>query len=283
MGASLFSLNFNLKCQSNEGMTERFIRCFAPEYIRPKSILMSVVGGPDFIEMEGCIDHPRKSDAHLSPEFLKHEKPFAGTTYTTLEAEDVFMSLPRDNSALHAHLTALRQAARSRTKNQNGAAEISLNFWGLTKTHYNDPHGRVKHAWALREKLVQFNNFVPLVTVALTEDCISGTHFDIHLSTRSRLWSKFTSSFDESAQDWIRKPNDGAEAANVVLACDALCQFFHNSPDAEMSWEFDQHHSPPLGELMVVELERRLGAPNIERKISDMPFYTVPSTTGESA
>lgn len=272
MGTALFTVNLNFKCVNSTGMSERFMELISRNYIRPQSIFMYAPGTRLAFKMDNSIDNPFELGSNKSSDLYDVEYKHGETVYTKIYHNENHITFPRDYSLLVANIEKIRHALKKQKKGGNQASEICVKFWGDTKVFYAGKQGEIQSEWMFREWNAYLNRYVPLVEITVSEGGGADSEYDIRIVTSSRIWSKYSSEYNDKNASWIEKNGTASERYNSIYVADVLCEYLKEYGDAKLSWEYDQSHSPRLGELLVEELEKRFGTVMALRIICQMPY-----------
>jgi hypothetical protein len=127
-----------------------------------------------------------------------------------------------------------------------------------------------KYGYFLRQRLYGGHAFEPVLRVS--SDLIQGAkpEFIFRISIHSFIWSRYSSEFDASTQDWTRKPQVELELENARSLAETISNYVRRFPDAEFEWEMEQEHTPDIAGFLPSEFEARLGPPNSPRLVKDL-------------
>src|SRR5581483_11731326 len=133
--------------------------------------------------------------------------------------------------------------------------------WGLTRTAYIASDETLQEGWFLKEKLEHYDALVPLLVMECRLPGGNDHTINVVFKTTSRIFSFYSSQYDDAADRWLMKPDRRAAMRNAQTLGAAIEEVVSRVGNGTVVWQIDRgdHFPDLLGDVPSV-LESELGA-----------------------
>ncbi len=230
----------------------------------PKSITFRP-WGQDWQDLEGSIDaHIPYIDRGYMPLFAG-EYELAGTNLTTLAEPNPYLRIEGGEHAATEEVIRLLEGARQ----AQGCDSAGVEMWGLTHIYYLAADGLLRSGWFLREKLLWVTGTVtyhPILEADFSFFWSQDPAFQLRLGYHTRLWSEYDDPVPmDDPSEWPKKENTSAARANCAMLAERVAAFFSDFSGTTLTWVQESEHPPPIQNMLVAELENRIGPRGVPR------------------
>lgn len=262
MGAASISFIFNFRSVENlDHLISSLLTVFPIQLIQPKSMQLVLTGTGIAHKFPTSVDGEMLRISTWGLPLLDTERRLQGTEFTVLDEPDRWLTLPRDMGEVMTRLASFQDEARRLGKKMSVPDPwIDWRWWGLTNIVYRDAANRLAKSWVFRERLSIYNEWVAIIEVTCGIPLDQSGQFQLCLSTRSHIFSFFSSDFDQDQMAWIQKVDTSAERENAKLLARAVARLVVDIPKTTFSWRLDSSgHTPDLAGAVPSELTGLFG------------------------